>query len=121
MLNVDTHIVVKFFEGSLRADELSLMEANPVGISAIVIWEMAKLKQLGRIPRGPEDPEVDAFLRKLRVWPVDAEIAIMSTKLDISSDPADEIIAATSIVHQVPLLTRDAKLRSSKLVPLALS
>lgn len=35
------------------------------------------------------------------------------------SDPADELIAATSLVHNVPLLTRDAKLRRSKVVPLA--
>jgi len=33
-----------------------------------------------------------------------------STRLDIQSDPADEIIGATSIVEQIPLLTRDKKL-----------
>ena len=36
-----------------------------------------------------------------------------------SGDPADELIAATSIVHGVPLLTRDRQIRRSKLVPLA--
>jgi predicted nucleic acid-binding protein len=34
-------------------------------------------------------------------------------------DPADELIAATSIVHRLPLVTRDKKIRKSKLVPLA--
>jgi hypothetical protein len=29
--------------------------------------------------------------------------------LDFDSDPADEIIAATSVVHRVPLLTRDRR------------
>ncbi len=38
-------------------------------------------------------------------------------KLDFKSDPADELIAATSIVYQVPLVTRDKKMRRSKLVP----
>ena len=33
--------------------------------------------------------------------------------------PADEIISATSLVHRVPLLTRDRKMRRSKLVPTA--
>jgi PIN domain nuclease of toxin-antitoxin system len=39
--------------------------------------------------------------------------------LDFDSDPADEIIAATSVVHRVPLLTRDRRMRRSKLVPIA--
>jgi PIN domain nuclease of toxin-antitoxin system len=42
-----------------------------------------------------------------------------STQLDIQSDPADEIIAATSVVEEIPLLTRDKKLLKSKMVPLA--
>lgn len=42
-----------------------------------------------------------------------------STELDFASDPADELIAATSIVHRIPLVTRDKKIRRSKLVTLA--
>jgi predicted nucleic acid-binding protein len=37
-------------------------------------------------------------------------------KLDFRSDPADEIIAATSIVHRLPLVTRDREIKKSKLV-----
>jgi predicted nucleic acid-binding protein len=47
------------------------------------------------------------------------EIARISTRLDVSIDPADELIAATSLVHNVPLVTRDRKFLSSRLVPLA--
>jgi PIN domain nuclease of toxin-antitoxin system len=39
--------------------------------------------------------------------------------LDFTGDPADELIAATSVVHAVPLLTRDKQIRKSKLVPIA--
>jgi PIN domain nuclease of toxin-antitoxin system len=39
--------------------------------------------------------------------------------LDFRGDPADEIIAATSVVHRAPLLTRDRQIRRSKVVPLA--
>jgi PIN domain nuclease of toxin-antitoxin system len=53
------------------------------------------------------------------VWPRDLAVARQSTNLDFRSDPVDEIIAATSIVHNVPLLTRDVKLRKSRLIPLA--
>lgn len=36
----------------------------------------------------------------------------------LSGDAADELIAATSVVHQVPLLTRDRSILQSRLVPL---
>jgi PIN domain nuclease of toxin-antitoxin system len=36
----------------------------------------------------------------------------------LSSDPADEIIAATGLAHKISLSTRDKKLRRSKIVPL---
>lgn len=55
----------------------------------------------------------------LHVLPIDLAVARASTRLDFSSDPADEIIAATSVVHNIPLLTRDDIMRSSKIVPLA--
>ena len=37
----------------------------------------------------------------------------------IRGGPADEIIAATSLVHRVPLVTRDRRLEASRVVPLA--
>ena len=58
-------------------------------------------------------------LARVHVWPLSREIAHMSTRLDIDGDPADELIAATSIVHNVPLVTRDHRLRRSKVIPLA--
>jgi len=51
-------------------------------------------------------------------WPLSREIARESTRLDIKGDPAAELIAATSVVHNVPLLTRDRGLLKSKIVPL---
>jgi prevent-host-death family protein len=42
-------------------------------------------------------------------------IGALSDKIAIK----DELIAATSIVHNLPLLTRDQRLRASKRVPLA--
>ncbi len=56
----------------------------------------------------------------MTVLPITLEIARQSTQLDFTSDPADEIIAATSIVENIPLMTRDRRIRRSKMVPLAL-
>jgi len=119
ILNLDTHILVYALRGDLRPRERELLSDHAWGVAAIVSWELAKLTQLGRIEVDLDDPEVDAVLAGLHVWPLDLAVAKASTVLDFAGDPADELIAATSVVHGAPLLTRDRKIRESKLVPLA--
>lgn len=119
MINLDTHVLLHALAGDLRPAERAVLSRRPWGISAIVLWELAKLAQLGRIELDLEDPEVEAALASVHVWPLDLAVARVSTRLDFRGDPADEIIAATSVVHAVPLLTRDRVIRRSKLVPLA--
>ena len=120
MLNVDTHVLLYAVTGApLRPGERRLLENDTWSISAIVLWEVAKLAQLGRIAVDLEDPEVVRVLGRVHVWPLTREIARTSTRLDVRGDPADELIAATSVVHKVPLLTRDRALLRSKIVPLA--
>jgi PIN domain nuclease of toxin-antitoxin system len=63
--------------------------------------------------------DVVRTLSGLHVWPLDLAVSVQSTRLDFRGDPADEIIAATSVVHRVPLLTRDRHIRRSRIVPLA--
>ena len=119
MLNLDTHILIFAVEGKLRPDEQSLLGQNRWSVSAIVLWELAKLIQLGRVEMDLDARDVVRILSRLHVWPLDLPVARASTRLDFRGDPADEIIAATSIVHGVPLLTRDHVIRNSKVVPLA--
>jgi PIN domain nuclease of toxin-antitoxin system len=119
MLNLDTHILLHAVAGSLTPREAALLRGQRWSISAIVSWEIAKLAQLGRIEVDLDDPEVVRTLAAVQVWPITAEVARASTRLDVHSDPADELIAATSVVHNVPLVTRDPKLRASRMVPLA--
>ena len=119
MLNLDTHVLLHAVGGKLTARKDRLLRADRWSVSAIVFWEIAKLAQLQRIEISLDDPEVSRVLSAIHVWPLTADVARSSTRLDIHSDPADELIAATSVIHNVPLLTRDRKLLSSKLVPLA--
>jgi PIN domain nuclease of toxin-antitoxin system len=119
MLNVDTHVLLYAVAGVLRPREAQLLRSLTWSISAIVLWEIAKLAQLGRIAVDLDDPAVVRVLSRLHVWPLTREVARASTRLDVHGDPADELIAATSLVHKVPLLTRDRVLLGSKLVPLA--
>jgi PIN domain nuclease of toxin-antitoxin system len=119
MLNLDTHILVALLAGTLSAEEEALVANEPLAISDIVLWEMAKLVQLGRLEMDLEDPTYLRCLDRIRVIPISAQIARLSTELDFKSDPADEIIAATSLAERIALLTRDRSIRRSKVVPLA--
>jgi len=119
VLNLDTHILIHALKGDVRPSERALLARQPWSVAAIVFWELAKLAQLGRITLDFDDPEVGSALASLHVWPLDLSVARASTRLDFRADPADELIAATSIVHGIPLLTRDRRMRRSKLVPLA--
>ena len=119
MLNLDTNIVIEGLNGGLTRRELELVENEDIAISDIVLWEMAKLAQMGRIDIDFGGSMFRRALRQLTVYPISADIARQSTKLDFKSDPACEIIAATSIIERIPLLTRDKKILKSKIVPFA--
>ena len=121
MLNLDTHILIFALAGGLRPPERALLARDSWSISAIVLWELAKLIQLGRLEMDLDDREVARVLAGLHVWPIDIDVARASVRLDFRADPADEIVAATSVVHDVPLLTRDRIIGRSEMVPLALS
>ena len=121
MLNLDTHIVLHALAGTLKPRERALLTTQRWSVSAIVLWEIAKLSQLRRVTIELDDPEVVRALSRIHVWPLTLDVARASTRLDVRGDPADEIIAATSVVHNVPLVTRDRHLLKSKQVPLARS
>lgn len=119
MINLDTHILLNALQDRAHPREQTLLRENRWSVSAIVLWELAKLNQLGRISLDFSEPAVKIALSSVHIWPLDLDVALASTRLDFRSDPADELIAATSIVNNVPLLTRDKRIRQSKLVPFA--
>ena len=83
-----------------------------------MIWEIGKLADLGRIEIDLDDAELVRALARIHVWPLTLDVCRAIRELDFRGDPADEIIAATSLVHRVRLLTRDARIRKSTRVPL---
>jgi PIN domain nuclease of toxin-antitoxin system len=119
MLNLDTHILIYAFSGDLTAREEKLLSSQRWSISAIVLWELAKLAQIGRIDLDIDVEDFRRFLAPVQVWPLTFDVCARMRKLDFRSDPADELICATSLVHEVPLLTRDGKIRKSSVDPLA--
>jgi PIN domain nuclease of toxin-antitoxin system len=119
MLNLETHILLYAIRGDVTSAEKKLLSNDEWSISAIVIWEISKLAELGRIEIDLESAELVRLLARIQTWPLTLDVCRGIGKLDFTGDPVDEIIAATSLVHRVPLLTRDKKIRGSRLVPLA--
>ena len=99
MLNLDTHVLVFALGGELLPHERLLLERDDWSVSAIVLWELAKLVELGRLDLDLDDRDVVRALDRLHVWPIDLAVARASTRLDFDGDPADQLIAATSVVQ----------------------
>lgn len=121
MINLDTHILAFALSGSLRPSEAALLAEYDWSISAMVLWELAMLAQRGRLDIDINSPEVLRELDQTHIWPITLEIAIASTQLDFRSDPADMLISATSVIHRIPLVTRDRLIGRSQVVPLAIA
>ncbi|MGH9352212.1 MAG: type II toxin-antitoxin system VapC family toxin [Terriglobia bacterium] len=119
MLNLDTHLLVFTTLNQLTPEERRLITMEDLAISDIVLWELAMLTARGRVEVDFASPEFRLLYSRLRVIPINLEIARMSARLDFSSDPADEIIAATSVIERIPLLTRDRRILKSRMVPFA--
>ncbi len=119
MLNLDTHILLRALAGELNAKEEKLLAGDEWCISDIVLWEIAKLTELGQLELDLDDATLTRTLARIHTWPVTLDIARAVPLLDFRGDAADEIICATSLVHRIPLVTRDPKIRKSKVVPFA--
>jgi PIN domain nuclease of toxin-antitoxin system len=119
MLNLDTHILIFALLGDLSLKEKRLLTQNKWSVSAIVLWEIFKLRQLKKIELDTDSLEFSTILANIHIWPIDLQVFRALNRLDFKNDPADEIIAATSLAFQIPLLTRDRKILKSKIVPFA--
>jgi PIN domain nuclease of toxin-antitoxin system len=95
-------------------------EHNALIIADISLWEIAMLIKKGRIEIETTAANfMNLYLqsRNIVVQSISPEIAELSVNLsaDINSDPADRIIAATSIIYNAQLVTADQNLRNSNL------
>jgi PIN domain nuclease of toxin-antitoxin system len=120
MIVLDTHIWVWWVHGDerLTSSQSEIIQANEsesVGVSAISLWEIAKLVELGRL-------ELNVPLEKwfeqaldypgIRIVELTPEISAESTRLpgEFHRDPADQIIVATARVLNCALVTSDERI-----------
>jgi PIN domain nuclease of toxin-antitoxin system len=60
--------------GDLTSRESSLLSNDTWSISAIVLWEIGKLSELGRIEIDLENPELVRTLARIETWPLTLEV-----------------------------------------------
>lgn len=93
------------------------IETRKLSCCDISLWEMAMLISKGRLKPAAEPATfitrvVTAY--SLAVLPITPEIAVLSADelLFRHKDPCDRIIAATALLHKMPLITSDANLQT---------
>jgi PIN domain nuclease of toxin-antitoxin system len=69
MLNLDTHVLLYALTDDLTARERALLSGQTWSISAIVLWEIAKLAELGRIEIDLDHPELIRTLARIQTCP----------------------------------------------------
>ena len=115
---LDTHAALWLRAGDARLGSVARVEiqraweAEAIAISAISFWEMAMLREKGRIGY-PDDVSLwrrEQLDQGLIEIPVDGEIGIRANGLaDFHADPADRIIVATAM-NGHELVTADRRI-----------
>jgi PIN domain nuclease of toxin-antitoxin system len=94
--------------------------SNSLSCADISLWEIAMLVEHGRLHPGCDVRkyiELVLVSRNLQVLPITPSIAALSASVRIHGDPADRLIAATTIEHNAKLITADRKLLEAEFVP----
>ena len=100
-----------------RAARQRIGAETRIGVSAISCLEVATAVSKGRISLD-RDPlswlEQALALPKMELLPLTPAIAVKATQFgnDFPGDPADRIIAATSILESAALITKDSRIRN---------
>lgn len=121
MIVVDTHVIIwdalepKLLSKKAKNAINKENERDGIIFCEISLWEIAMLIKKARISI---DTSYQDFIKmvflsnKYQFKGITPEIAELSTSLpdEVNKDPADRIIAATSLIYKIPLVTTDKNL-----------
>ena len=127
MILLDTHALVWWANETTQLSSHSRrviddeIKAGAVAASAMSAWEICLLVKAGRVTIATD---IETWFRDLEILPyfrfVSVDVHIAKTAVFLPNwshnDPADRIIVATALRLGVPIVTKDEKIRRSKLV-----
>ena len=127
MITIDTHIIIwdalkpEMLTETAKQEISKANNSDGIIICDISLWEIAMLVKKGRIEINTSYLEFIDLLKAANnyiIQSITPEIAELSTTLpaEINADPADRLIAATSIFTKTVLVTADKNLRQSKIL-----
>lgn len=124
MILLDTHSTVwlngdrqQLSSAAVAAISKESQSPGAIAIASSTLWEIAMATGKGRmILPAPLQEYLRYIESKFIVLPITGAIAERATKFTrkFPNDPTDRIIAATAVVHGIPLVTRDGQIRASK-------
>ena len=121
----DRNLRLSYAEFNRRVDRLAcglfaigIRKGDHIGVSAISIAEMIYLGEKGRIPASAVRDLHDATANPkavLQYVPLDEHVAMKMAEIPRQNLPdlPDRVVAATALFYNVPVLSRDARSRSS--------
>lgn len=124
MILLDTHIWLWWLlgDGNLSTKERKVLDQKALNgelaISWVSVWETEMLERKGRITLKPGFPEwISSALATgaatLLIADIDVVTAQRKLPESFHADPADRLIAATSILSGYPLVTHDSRIANS--------
>ncbi len=123
----DTHAAIWYLAADPRLStsaklfmDTAANDGDEIAVSAITLVEMVYLIEKGRIPPqrfsnlAEELGDPDSMFVEV---PVDLKIARAVSRVDVQQVPdmPDRIVAATAVQHNVPVISRDGKIRLSSI------
>ncbi len=121
----DTHALIWYLLNDPRLLALArsvfvdaVANGEKIGIPSICIVEIVYLTEKGHIPGAALvalQQQLQSMQSVLSLVPLSEDVAFQVKNIDRSAIPdmPDRIIAATAIQYQLPLLSRDGKIRAS--------
>lgn len=122
LLDTHTFLWAAYAEAKLGGEAHRILATTPydqLAISDISLQEIGLLEHAGKITlEGRAAAGIRQLLEHVTVLPITLEIGLLAPTLALPhGDQFDHVIVATAKVHRLTLITRDANISDSGLVP----